>query len=306
MTTVPSLPTTTQIRDIFLDVVKERFILDSSNIILTVDMGALSFKELKSNYPDRFINIGVCEQNSVSVAAGLACAGMNPIVYGITPFLVSRAKAQLRHDISIGNKRFMLIGSGLGLSYSEDGPSHHSFDDISMIINLPNFAISTPVTQESVSHIFQFFDKHLDYSLYTRLDKSLALDNLILSSDRSSIYTNGCLILRSGLPTTKACVSLTPFLLDSLLSKYPDHDIIFPFLISDHHYLPHSQIFHQYQSVVVEDESSAFGGLFMYISTILSLYFPGNSISIKSALHINKWLQSKYNRTQSYDYYTID
>jgi len=301
--TSPSMPIDLQIRDIFLDTIKDRFLRDPSNIILTVDMGALSFRELRSCYPERFINVGVCEQNSISLAAGLACAGMKPIVYGITPFLVSRAKAQLRHDISIGNKKIMIIGSGIGLSYSEDGPSHHSFDDVSMVLNLPNFSIATPITQDSVSHILEFFDSYPSYSLYARLDKCLSLDNLILSSGRTYTYSHGCIVLKSTEPTSMACLTATPFMLDSLLTKYHDHDIIIPYLISPSYYSYQADLLHSYDQIKVEDESSSFGGLYMYISTILSLFYPGCPVSLTSPVNIDHWLQNKFNRSQSYLHY---
>ena len=97
------------------------------NIILIVgDIGYKIFDKYRSKFPDRFINIGICEQSMIGVAAGMALKGLKPYVYTITPFLIERPYEQIKVDIYCNNVNVKLVGYA---DYPRQGPTHRCFDE---------------------------------------------------------------------------------------------------------------------------------------------------------------------------------
>jgi len=77
--------------------------------------------EFQRRFPDRFFNFGLCEQSILSIAAGMACEGLRPVVYTLTPFLIERPFEQLKIDIDEQNLPVMLVGNA---DYPTHGPTH--------------------------------------------------------------------------------------------------------------------------------------------------------------------------------------
>lgn len=98
----------------------KRMARDERIVLLWADVGKTMFASHFRDYPDRCINPGICEQATVSLAAGLAMEGYRPIVYTITPFLIERAFEQIKLDVDQMNLPVGLVG------YSDDsaGPTH--------------------------------------------------------------------------------------------------------------------------------------------------------------------------------------
>ena len=84
-------------------------------------------------FPDRWYNIGLCEQSMISIAAGMAIEGLRPIVYTITPFLLERPFEQIKIDIDEQNLPVMLVGFS---DYPTHGPTHRPVRDIEGLVGL--------------------------------------------------------------------------------------------------------------------------------------------------------------------------
>ena len=93
---------------------------DPSIVLLTGDVEQ-EMDEFKSLFPDRFFNLGMCEQSITSMAAGMAIEGLRPVVYSITPFVLERPFEQVKIDIDEQNLPVMLIGYS---DYPTHGPTH--------------------------------------------------------------------------------------------------------------------------------------------------------------------------------------
>ena len=94
---------------------------DENIIVLVGDIGYRVFDEFREKYPERFINLGICEQSLISVASGMALEGLKPWVYTITPFLIERPFEQIKLDIDQQNVDVKLVGFA---DYPTLGPSH--------------------------------------------------------------------------------------------------------------------------------------------------------------------------------------
>ena len=95
---------------------------ENENLIIIVgDIGYGVFDDFREKYPERFINMGICEQSIISVASGMALEGLQPWVYTITPFLIERPFEQIKLDIDHQNVNVNLVGYA---DYPTLGPTH--------------------------------------------------------------------------------------------------------------------------------------------------------------------------------------
>lgn len=112
--------------------------------LLTGDLGYSFLEQFSSTFPKRFINVGVAEQNMMSIAAGLSLVGKKVVVYSIVNFVTLRCLEQIRNDICYHNLDVMIVGVGAGYAYGSQGYSHHGIEDIGIMRSLPNMKIFAP------------------------------------------------------------------------------------------------------------------------------------------------------------------
>ncbi len=117
---------------------------DKNIIVLSADTGAYMFKLFKENLPGQFYNVGIAEQNMMSVAAGLTLSGKKVFVYGISNFVTLRCLEQIKIDICCMRLPVTIIGMGTGYVYSSDGPTHHITEDVAVMRALPEISIISP------------------------------------------------------------------------------------------------------------------------------------------------------------------
>jgi transketolase len=122
-------------------------------VFLTGDLGFMALEPLRAAAQERFINAGIAEQNMVSVAAGLAHAGLKPWVYSIAPFLYARAFEQIRNDVCMNELPVFLVGNGGGYGYGVMGPSHHALEDYGCLLGLPQLTVHVPAFGADVSEV---------------------------------------------------------------------------------------------------------------------------------------------------------
>lgn len=98
---------------------------DEDIILLVGDIGYGIFDEFKKLFPQKFLNIGICEQSMIGIAAGMALEGLKPYVYTITPFLIERPFEQIKVDIDQQKVNVKLVGYA---DYPGQGPTHSELD----------------------------------------------------------------------------------------------------------------------------------------------------------------------------------
>ena len=94
---------------------------DEKLYVIVGDIGYRVFDEFREKFPNRFINMGICEQSIISVASGMALEGLKPWIYTITPFLIERPFEQIKLDIDQQNVNVNLVGFA---DYPTLGPTH--------------------------------------------------------------------------------------------------------------------------------------------------------------------------------------
>ena len=95
-------------------------------VVVVGDIGYRVFDDFRDKYPERFINMGICEQSIVGAASGMALEGLQPWVYTITPFLIERPFEQIKLDINHQNVNVNLVGYA---DYPTLGPTHTELND---------------------------------------------------------------------------------------------------------------------------------------------------------------------------------
>ena len=115
--------------------------------------------EFSKKFPDRYYDVAIAEQHSVSLAAGMACEGLKPVVAIYSTFL-QRAYDQLIHDVALQNLNVLFAIDRAGL-VGADGPTHQGAFDISYLRCIPNMVIMTP-SNENVT--WKMLNTGFDYA----------------------------------------------------------------------------------------------------------------------------------------------
>lgn len=131
-------------RQQFSKTVHEMLKKDEKASILIGDISHYLLKETEAEFPDRFYNLGICEQTLVGLAAGMSMNGMHPIVHTIAPFCVERAYEQIKVDLCYQKTDVSIVSVGSSFDYASLGCTHHCYSDISILRPLKNMQIFTP------------------------------------------------------------------------------------------------------------------------------------------------------------------
>ncbi|MDR3578465.1 MAG: transketolase C-terminal domain-containing protein [Oryzomonas sp.] len=158
-------------RNTFVDCLIKRARYDDRIFLITPDVGFSVLERFADEFPDRYLNVGIAEQNAVGVAAGLALSGKRPYVYSMVPFVTMRCFEQVRVDVAYMKTNVVLAGIGGGLTYGPAGATHHAIEDIAIMRALPNMTICAPGDPiEARALMEQSFDH--DGPIYIRLGRN--------------------------------------------------------------------------------------------------------------------------------------
>jgi transketolase len=117
---------------------------DPRVVLLTGDLGFMVMEPFRRQFPDRFLNVGVAEQNMIGVATGLAEAGFRPYTYSIATFAALRPFEFIRNGPVFHHLPVRIVGMGAGFEYGHAGPSHYGTEDIAVLRTLPGLTVVIP------------------------------------------------------------------------------------------------------------------------------------------------------------------
>ena len=127
---------------------------DVKSVVMVGDISHFLLRETEQLAPDRFYNIGICEQSMIGMASGMAIEGMRPIVHTIAPFLVERAHEQIKVDLGYQHTEVTIVTVGGTYDYSDLGCTHHCYNDIALMKSIPNMEVYEPGTPKEFRELF--------------------------------------------------------------------------------------------------------------------------------------------------------
>ena len=132
-------------RDAYGEALAELGAVNENIVVLEADLSkSTKTCDFKKVFPDRFINMGIAEQNMLGVAAGFAAAGKVPFASTFAVFAAGRAYDQIRNSIAYPNLNVKIAATHAGLTVGEDGGSHQMLEDIALMRALPNMTVIVP------------------------------------------------------------------------------------------------------------------------------------------------------------------
>jgi len=131
-----------------------------------------SMAKFSSQYPERFINVGVAEQSMIGIAAGLALKGCQPFAYTIATFSLYRPFEMVRDDLCYQNLPVTVVGMGAGVVYSTLGGTHHSQEDIAIAGAIPNMQIVAPCDPLECMEATRWCARQKTGPVYLRIGKT--------------------------------------------------------------------------------------------------------------------------------------
>ena len=134
-----------KVREVFSNAILKKAKKDPSIFVVCTDsMGSAMIEEFAKELPEQFVEIGIAEQNAVTVAAGLASVGKKVFVIGPASFYSTRASEQVKVDVAYSNNNVKIIGISGGISYGNLGATHHSVQDIAFMRAVPGLDVLIP------------------------------------------------------------------------------------------------------------------------------------------------------------------
>ncbi|HVA21511.1 MAG TPA: transketolase C-terminal domain-containing protein [Candidatus Micrarchaeia archaeon] len=168
--------------------------LDSRVVLLTADLGFTVVEPFADRYPDRFINVGVAENNMIGIATGLASEGLLPFCYSIAAFLSMRCFEAFRDGPVVHSLPVRLLAVGGGVGYGVSGITHYAIEDVALMRSSDRVAIYAPPTSLACSEMVRH-----SYAepgpIYYRLAKDAVVDSRVpaaaIAQDGFFMYGRG-------------------------------------------------------------------------------------------------------------------
>jgi transketolase len=178
------------------------------SVVLSVDtQDLIGIRSWIAQYPERFVELGIAEQNAIGVASGLATTGLRPYVCAYAPFISARSMEQVRNDVAYANQRVVIGAAASGISLGVAGGTHHALEDLALMRSLPNMTVIVPAdVDEAYRATLATLD--IDGPVYMRLGGRV--EEPPVNDDRDAAFKPGRAVqLRAGNDVTViACGAL--------------------------------------------------------------------------------------------------
>lgn len=239
---------------------------DENVFVITNDAGYGVLDSFIECYPDRYLNVGIAEQNMIGIAVGLAKAGKRVFIYTLANFGILRCLEQIRNDICYQNLNIALIALCCGIYYETQGFTHFGIEDIACVRSFPNTSIYNPANNNELELCFNEALSNKGFN-YFRLEQGIPVRDYtpikinnyvfeIYPKNKINIISTG-VVLEEVLHALKEQPNLNIGVFSVPFLTYPISDTIAP-IIQESLY-----------TIVIEEHISH-GGLFSIISEMAS------------------------------------
>ena len=213
---------------------------DARVVALEADLGKSTQSAMfQAEFPDRYFQMGIAEQNMASAAAGFALTGMIPFIHSFAVFATGRDYDQLRNSICIPNLPVRICGSSAGLSDFGDGKTHQGVEDVALMRALPGMTVLCPADAIEVE---KMMDCVLDWPgpVYIRINRndlpfvypadepySIGKVTMLRDGSNAAVFAAGVMVSRSlEAATALAAEGISVRVLDVGTIKPLDRDAI--------------------------------------------------------------------------------
>lgn len=291
-------------RQIVCDVLIEQGKNNRDIVVLCSDSrGSASLSQFAKEFPNQFVEVGIAEQNLVSVAAGLASCGKRPFAASPACFLSTRSMEQIKVDVAYSGMNVKLIGISGGISYGSLGMTHHSAQDIAAMAAIPGMRVYLPSDRFQTEALFNHLAKD-DKPAYIRIGRNAVADvysedDVPFSFDKATMIQDGSditIIACGEMVSAAKCAGeklsqegISAHVLDMYCIKPIDKDAVV-------------SAARKTKAVITIEEHSIFGGMGSIVSQIVGSTHP---IPVKNmALPDSPVISGK--SQEVFDYYNLN
>jgi len=158
-------------RDILADTFIEMAKANSNIVLVDADFGTASkIWDFQKHFPERYIQVGIAEQNMMSIAAGLSTVGLIPFVSTVAVFCSRRACDQVTVSIGLSNTNVKILGVYAGLFVGKNGASHQSLEDIAIMRAIANMAVVQPADALETAQVLKYAAEY-EGPMYIRIGR---------------------------------------------------------------------------------------------------------------------------------------
>lgn len=183
-------------RQAICETLMEKAATDQDIVVLCSDSrGSASLTPFFNAYPEQAIEVGIAEQNLVSISAGLAACGKKPWCASPASFVSTRSYEQVKVDVAYSNTNVKIIGISGGISYGALGMSHHSAQDIAAMSAIPNMRVYLPSDRHQTKKLVEALLKD-EKEAYIRVGRNPVED--IYSEENCPFEMDKATVLREG------------------------------------------------------------------------------------------------------------
>lgn len=270
-------------RDIFIKEVYEALKVNKKIYFLSADFGAPALDNFRHNLKEQFLHLGICEQNMIDFACGMALEGAKVYAYAMAPFLALRCLEQHKTATCLMNANVCSMVTGIGLSYANSGPTHYSTEDLACLRSLSNciiYTASDPDTAKLIAKktlklskpVFVRLDRKASYNLQSKVNiKDINIGYRYLKKSPNKKL----LIISHGTIIERALIALKN-LSQNFNSSIDIIDLIqakpFPKNLRN--------ILKKYSKIITIDEQTSEGGLGSLVKENITHYAKLESISL--------------------------
>lgn len=246
--------------------------------LLVGDLGFHVVEPFAEAFPERFLNVGICEQNMAGIAGGLAMNGWIVYCYSIGNFPTLRCIEQIRNDIVYYNSNVRIVSVGAGYAYGSQGVSHQATEDVAMLRSLPNMVVCSPSDPVETKMLVHLSVTHQG-PMYIRLGK--AGEQVFHPQEIQSYHLGDLLpIINKGSETlVLTSGSILARVMESVETKHLDYDVFTVPVIKplNQAYLCH--LAEQRHQIIIVEENQKSAGIGSAIIEILSDAFNSGALS---------------------------
>lgn len=269
-------------RKVICDVLMEHAKKDKQITVLCSDSrGSASMTPFADTYPDQFVEIGIAEQDLVSVSAGMAHCGKKPYAFSPACFLSTRSYEQCKIDVAYSHTNVKLIGISGGISYGALGMSHHSAQDIAAMSAIPGMRVYLPSDRFQTKKLMEALLKDLEPA-YVRVGRNPVED--IYSEENCPFVMDKATVIAEGSDVTLiACGEMVKPIVDAakILEKKGIHATVLDmYCVKPLDKESIVRAAERTKLIVTAEEHAPFGGLGSMVSQVVSAVCPKKVINI--------------------------